>query len=454
MNIFSATRPEGAFLVLAAAFATAIACGGNGSSNTDPVTTDPDTGVGEDTGDDTTPPEEDTEPPPDDVVTDGPPAVDHGAPSETYPAFPVDVPQLVYQGGPLLKSPVVVTVTWAADTLGPTFEDFGDKIGASAYWKAISAEYGIGPAVSGTANHVRITTAPPTSMTSKDVATMVANGAGNPSVSKWPAPTSGSVYVVYIPAATSLIYNGSPICGSSTGGYHSTVFAGGRQIPYAVIPECKLAEVVTRAASHEIGEAVTDPVPSSPGYYGFDQPHLAWEYFQAFQLENGDVCEFYPESYYKEGADLPFYVQRQWSNASAKAGKAPCVPVPADPYFNVTPLDIEDVTVDFSSSGGSAAVKTKGYHIAVGETKTFAVGLWSEAKRSAWNLKLLEGNALGPPTTPHLTMKIDLAKGVNGQKAWITVTVNSTSKSKGVVLAVESFTIGAAHFAPILISSN
>jgi len=431
-----------------------VACGGSVTET--PPAIDPDTGSTDDLGgDDTEPPPEDTTPPPEDVPTDGAPPVDHGAPSDTYPAFPVDVPQLQYHGGPLLKAPVVVTVTWAADPNNTIFEEFGDKIGASAYWKAITAEYGIAPAISGTANHVRIATAPPTSMTSKDVANLVATNAGNPSVSKWPAPTAGTVYVVYIPNATTLIYNGSPICGSGTGGYHSSVFAGGKQIPYAVLPECKAAASVTGAASHEIGEAALDPVPGNPGYYGFDQPHLAWEYFQAFQIENGDVCEFYLDSYYTEGSDLPYAVQRQWSNASAKAGKAPCVPAPADPYFNTTALGLEDITVDFSSVGGSAATKTKGYHVGVGETKTFAVGLWSEAKRLPWNLKVVEGQpALGPPATPHLTLSIDSTKGQNGNKAWVTVTVNSTSKSKGVVMAIESYVFGTAHFTPVLISSN
>jgi len=31
-------------------------------------------------------------------------------------------------------------------------------------------------------------------------------------------------------------------------------------------------------------------------------------------------------------------VQRSWSNASAAAGHAPCVPAPKDPNFNVAPL--------------------------------------------------------------------------------------------------------------------
>src|SRR5262245_33601608 len=55
-----------------------------------------------------------------------PPPVDHGAPSDTYPAFKADVPQLRNNGGPILKNPKIVTVTWPDDTLAADLEKFGD----------------------------------------------------------------------------------------------------------------------------------------------------------------------------------------------------------------------------------------------------------------------------------------------------------------------------------------
>jgi hypothetical protein len=77
-------------------------------------------------------------------------------PSGTYPAFQPNIGQIVNQGGTLLTSPKIVTVTWQSDPNASTFEAFGDKIGASSYWKTAVGQFGVGAATSGTANHVRI----------------------------------------------------------------------------------------------------------------------------------------------------------------------------------------------------------------------------------------------------------------------------------------------------------
>jgi hypothetical protein len=111
------------------------------------------------------------------------PAANNGAPSDTYPAFAIDVAQVVDNGGPVLAAPVVVTITWSTDTGADTYNAFGDSIGASAYWSDINSEYGVGPAVSGTANHVSITTAPPTTYSDAQLDALVEASAGT----TWPA---------------------------------------------------------------------------------------------------------------------------------------------------------------------------------------------------------------------------------------------------------------------------
>src|SRR5690242_14420979 len=47
---------------------------------------------------------------------DAAPVVDHGAPTDTYPAFTPEVGQLVDNKGDILKNPVIVTVTWPDET--------------------------------------------------------------------------------------------------------------------------------------------------------------------------------------------------------------------------------------------------------------------------------------------------------------------------------------------------
>ena len=50
-------------------------------------------------------------------------------------------------------------------------------------------------------------------------------------------------------------------------------------------------------------------------------------------------------------------------------------------------------------------------------------------------------------------VSIDTKKGENGQKAYVTVTVNSADTTKGEVVAIESYVFGQAHYMPILIGN-
>src|SRR5208282_1712078 len=136
--------------------------------------------------------------------------------------------------------------------------------------------------------------------------------------------------------------------------YHDNVPVGSLNVAYGVVLECSqlsgpggLLDETTQSASHEIIEAATDPNPNgSPAWYGFDDNlHLSWDVFQQFQDEIGDACELYLDSFYSETeANFSFGVQRMWSNKSAAAGHAPCVPTTGSPYYNTTLLDPQDIT--------------------------------------------------------------------------------------------------------------
>src|SRR6185312_15117806 len=163
------------------AFAAALAaCGSNSNDNPGtPVGTTtedagpPDAGGGDDDGAVEASAPVDAGP---DVVNRAGDGGDNGAPSTTYPAFPVDTAQVVtHQFGQTLASPVVVTITWDDDPLQSTWEDFGDKIGASTYWSTTTSEYGVGPAVSGPQYHVRLAGPAPSVMSPSDVITMANN---------------------------------------------------------------------------------------------------------------------------------------------------------------------------------------------------------------------------------------------------------------------------------------
>src|SRR5262249_34183795 len=89
-------------------FSLSTACGGSGRDDA-PAST-PEAGVADSDLPDTHLP-----PPHDAPPRDTGPEVDNGAPSDTYPAYPVSMPELLNNGGYVMTSPTIVTVTWTGD---------------------------------------------------------------------------------------------------------------------------------------------------------------------------------------------------------------------------------------------------------------------------------------------------------------------------------------------------
>jgi hypothetical protein len=401
----------------------------------------------------------------DDVAPDAgdeaaPPPLDHGMPSTTYPAFKADMPQLNKNGGNILTAPVVVPVTWDTDPNQAALDSFTAGIGASDYWKAVVSEYGVGAAIAGTPVHIPVTTASPlpTTLSTDDLDGLVDTGAGGGGT--WTPPTAQTIYILYLHPSIAVTAGGSPAC-SSFGGYHS-VSQQGNYI-YAIALPCATGSGIlpnlTVTGSHEIGEASTDPLPGG-GYTGFDNNHISWTLFQHGQTENGDACEFYSDAEEKELAPFAFTVQRLWSNAAAAAGHNPCVPAAAGTYFGVTPTALE--TVAYAGRQGST-IMTKGINIAVGMTKTFPVGFFSDAASGAWSIRAAEGftPGVGGPTTPHLSVSVDKTSGQNGEIAYVTVTVNKAGSTIGTrtyakanYVTMLSSLGNSTHFMPILITNN
>ncbi len=388
-----------------------------------------------------------------------------GMPSTTYPAFAPDLPQLQKHGGSVLTAPVIVPITWDTDPDQARLDDFTDKIGGTDYWKSIGLEYGVGQAT--VAAHVHLPASSiPTTMDGIELDGFVANNVGVPATSGWPAPTAQTIYLLFLHPSTELTFNGAPVC-AMYGGYHLSTQVNGVQIPYAVLPRCGVGartfDRTTSSASHELGEAATDPHPlADAAYNGFDDNHAAWSLFQnQTNLENGDDCEFNNDSEYTEAAPFAFAVQRLWSNKSAAAGHNPCVPLAKGAYFNVTPLQLETVQVN-ARVGGVKLMTSKGINIPVGETKTIAVGFFSDAASPPWSIRAAEAyNPQIPALTHNLSVSVDRTSGQNGEIAYVSVTVNKAGSTVGNskyanlnFVTVLSSLNNTTHYMPILITSN
>jgi hypothetical protein len=407
------------------------------------------------------------------------PPADNGAPSQTYPAFQPAMGQLQDNGGLVMTKPVIVAITWASDPSAASFNTFADEVGATSYWAAASAEYGVGPAVSGTANHVSMTTAAPASLTetqqaaTSDFIKMVAQNAGT----TWPAPTDQTIYAFFLPPGTSLLMptgqGGTPsdACTAGVGGYHFQATVGSVTTSYAVVPSCTFgagntaAQQTTMSMSHELLEAATDPHPAdnTPGWVGFTNDTFAFDWFQEFADENGDACEFFRDSFFEDQETSPaafdYWVQRTWSNKAGPLGHDPCQPAPSTPYFNVTPLNLDTVNItlppQLTGSSASQTLPTKGFHILSGATATFQLGFYSDGPTSGpWTLSYSEGSPAATTKTSRLTVVIDKTSGVNGEKANVTVTVKTVGTLKGELISFKSTLNGVTRYMPVLIGSE
>jgi hypothetical protein len=384
---------------------------------------------------------------------------DGGTPADGGAAFTAgfrpDVGQIVPNGGPIIAAPKVVTVTWNADPNQAALEKFGDTIGASSYWRETTAEYGIGPVTSG--GHVRIAAPPPATQDASLLDAWVADQLTNTATSGWPAWDPSTIYVIYIPTATQLSPHGATHLDAEVAGVS-------KHVPYALVDENgdgagnggkSALDVATAAAGHEIAEVATNPhLFSDLGIVGFDAKHVAWQMSIA-DAELADICEFNSDATFRGGPELPFMLQRMFSNKSAVAGHNPCVPAPAEPYYAVTPLDLETLSVFVDTA--ATAQEGWGYRVPIGTQKTIKLGFFSDQPLATpWTITAVEGNWFSPSTNARVSIAVGKASGNNGEIGEITVTANAQSTGAGnaVLVTVTAQAPGlAAHSVPILIGT-
>ncbi len=377
-----------------------------------------------------------------------------GGPSDVYPAPHPAAPQVATNGGPVIASPKLVPIFFAGDD--PSFvsqlTDFNDKVGATAYWTATTSEYGVGPAVS--LGAVQLTETAPAMIDDATIQSWLAAKLEADPLTL-PAAAADNVYVLYYPAGTTISLGGgqggAQLSCQAFGGYHGDfkldAAHNNQAVSYAVVPRCTTfgnltgIDAITGTTSHEIIEAVTDPLPtSSPAYGQVDDQHLYWMRVLGGG-ETGDMCAQFPDVF-TQFAELPYTVQRTWSNKAAAKGDDPCVPpLPSDVYFNAAPVLPDDVATTFFGQ----PVTLKGVNIPVNGTKTIDVDLFSDADTGAPFSVAAEDFAGLVGQTPHLAFSFDKSQGKNGEVLHLSITVNSTGKNKTASFLLKSTLAGKEH---------
>lgn len=371
--------------------------------------------------------------------------VDIGQPSNVYPAPHPDGPTVAAFGGPILATPKLYPIFFSNDnaTLRTKVEDFESKLGSTKYWAATTSEYGVGPITA--SMPIELAETATGSLDDTAIQTWLL-GKINGNDPAFPADPNG-IFIIHYPAGVSTTLNGGPMGTQNScldfGGYHSNVVLDGahqnQNIAYSVIPRCGTfgqltgVDAVTGTLSHEIIEAVTDPFPMvSPAYASIDPKHAYWQRFLGGG-EVGDMCENRPDAF-TVFPEMPYTVQRTWSNKASQTGHQPCVPALAgELYFNAVPVLTDNVKAVVQGQ----TVYVKGVKIAVGKTKIVELDLFSDADTGGpWQVDVQDVSAnFGQP---HLTLNLDQFSGQNGQKLHLSITVDSAGNNNTETFIVTS----------------
>lgn len=221
-------------------------------------------------------------------------------------AGPAPTPDLTYRGGPLLANVKVFTVFWGAgwqkqSALMGQIQDFFKFVLSSALIDQL-AEYDV-PAYkighgSLIGTQILTTPAPHRSTTDTAIRTMLQHE--TTTNSGFPAPDLNTLYFVYMAPGIAVVQGGSRSCQAFCG-YHDNISG---QLFYAVMPYpgcsgctggLSVEDALTSTSSHELCEAITDPIPGQ-GWYDDNNGEI------------GDICAWQTK---KLGQ---WTVQLEWSN--------------------------------------------------------------------------------------------------------------------------------------------
>ena len=356
-----------------------------------------------------------------------------------YPADHGDLPMIVSAGGAVMKAPKLVPVFFANDAMQTELTDFVTRLGATDFWKANVAEYGVGAA---TAKAPIVLTEPPPLGIDDAGIEMWLSAKISSGVSGFATPEADTLFVLYYPADTTITTAGGATSCDGFGGYHKSVVANLKNVAYAVIPRCATLsgltgiDVITAGTSHEVIEAALNPFPkAAPAYDSVDAPHIVWT---VFGVESGDLCAPMTSSFYKpDGFD--FTVQRSWSNQQAAAGHNPCAPqLPGEVYFNSSPVFPDNVT--YSNSRGTTP--TRGVRVAPFHSVTIDLLLFSDGPTSGpWTIGARDVNSLLSGTLPVLSFALDQKTGKNGDTRKLTIT-STAAAPNGIAPFVVISTLG------------
>jgi hypothetical protein len=314
--------------------------------------------------------------------------------------------------GAVMPSLRLVTVVAAGDPLADAFYSFGDALVESQWFAAAIGDYGVQP------NAIHLHASGPALRNDVDKNAMRAYvRAAVSGTNAAPIPDGPTLYLLYLPPGIRAIDGNTINCNcSSEGGAHFAFDDAGNALGWVQRCTETQNDFLTRVASHEVLEAVTDPVPGS----GFvvETPSPAWNgspwaHMQSGDVEVGDLCVG------TRVTESEWTYQRIWSTTAAAAGGDPCVPALTVPYFSTSP----------------AADWTQ---VVAGTTVKIALTGWSTAPRNDWYVYAIspgDGIDISVASPRQTTLNGAVYNAINnGEPATLTVTVSKARAGTWAVI--------------------
>ena len=231
---------------------------------------------------------------------------------EAQALAPAAAAKLVYRNGPLLTTVEVFTIFWGAGWqqepsagILAQMNQFFDFVLTSNLMDQLS-EYSVAGQSIGhgmrTGSITLTTPEPSASVTDQAIQQLLQREIS--SNAAFPQPSPNTLYFVFLPSGTTVVQGGSSSCQQFCG-YHDAI---GNGIFYAVMPfpDCPgclggvaQLDALTSTSSHELCEAITDPIPGQ-GWYDDANGEI------------GDICAWKTKKLGK------YAVQLEWSNRAKK----------------------------------------------------------------------------------------------------------------------------------------
>lgn len=345
------------------------------------------------------------------------------------------LPRVEYLGGPIIRRPRVVTITFAGDSEGlvARLERFGESVTRTNWWRTVTEEYCakagdcIGEGQPGIA--VRLDETLPADVHADELGERLI---GHAKAGRLGTIDADTILLAYLPKGVTLRdAGGQRYCEGGRRGMHRALRIDKQAVGLALVPRCGDEASLTGTASHEILEVATNLDTARRGF-AF-KPQALTEAFLTAGVEPVDPCVILLRGR-NRATEHGRTMQRAWSNRAAAEGRDPCVPHVGDgPFVALVP---EQPVVH---------LKIPGEHVKM----TFEAAASDEVR--GWKVSVID--LTGAQDAAHyVDVALDRAYVMPGQRVTLTIVLRERPPGNRSVVGLVSSAGQSEYLWPLVVS--